>query len=104
MTPPGWLEVPAPAIDPGMLVCKAFFKDRLRVIFTTEEHGTKIVRHVSVSHASRYPTWEEIKDVRRDFFGTKHEAIMFLPPDNEYVNLHENCFHLWAKANGERWQ
>ena len=50
--------------------------------------------HISVSCKDRYPTWDELVAVKRAFAENKTMAI-YLPPDAEYVNLHENCFHLW---------
>lgn len=51
--------------------------------------------HLSISRKDRYPTWDEIKDARYAFLpGIKYMA-QILPPENEYVNIHNNCFHLW---------
>lgn len=101
----GWQKSPTalPLDFPGLIFSAAYQQGPLRVLFTTEDHGGQIVRHVSVSCADRYPTWDEIKKVRYDFFSDKHEAIMVFPPKSEYVNVHPNTFHLWAKANGARW-
>lgn len=51
--------------------------------------------HLSISHPRRYPTWDEIKAAR--YLLTPHNVTMamILPPPEEYVNIHENCFHLW---------
>lgn len=50
---------------------------------------------VSISHPSRYPGWEEIKDARYSLLPAGLNFAMMLPPLNEYVNIHQNCFHLW---------
>jgi hypothetical protein len=51
--------------------------------------------HLSISHESRYPTWDEIKEARYRLCPANINMAMFLPPKSEYVNIHENCFHLW---------
>lgn len=58
-------------------------------------------RHVSISHASRYPTWDEIKDVREQLCGEQETMAMILPPKSEYVNVHPFCFHLWQLNDKE---
>ena len=50
--------------------------------------------HLSISHRHRYPTWDEIKFARYEFLPGSKTIAMILPPTNEYVNLHQNCFHL----------
>jgi len=56
-------------------------------------HGT--LRHISISHKHRYPTWEEIKAVRAAFMPADVDAMMMLPVAADYVNLHPNTFHIW---------
>ena len=51
--------------------------------------------HISISHPRRYPTWEEIKAARYDLLPHDITMAMILPPPTEYVNVHQNCFHLW---------
>lgn len=50
--------------------------------------------HLSISHRHRYPTWDEIKFARYEFLPDAKTIAMILPPRNEYVNFHPNCFHL----------
>ena len=50
--------------------------------------------HLSISHPTRYPTWDEIRDARYDLLPDDCTMAMLLPPRAEYVNLHPNCFHL----------
>jgi hypothetical protein len=50
--------------------------------------------HMSVSHPTRYPTWDEIRDARYEFIPDEITMAMFLPPRDQYINVHENCFHL----------
>lgn len=61
--------------------------------------------HISVSRAGRYPTWEELKRVKDMFWHPEADVIQFLPPASEYVNIHENCFHLYGDVEGvRRWR
>ena len=58
-------------------------------------------KHISISHPSRYPTWDEIKEARNRFMPRDRDGFMVLPKKGEYVNIHQNCFHIWMplKAN-----
>ncbi|MBC7105665.1 MAG: hypothetical protein H5T97_06985 [Firmicutes bacterium] len=58
--------------------------------------------HLSISHPHRYPTWDEIKAAR--YALTPHNVTMalILPPPEEYVNVHPNCFHLWEIERPKR--
>ena len=59
--------------------------------------------HLSISHRlsdgsrrpGRYPTWEEIKDARYRFGPLDKTLAMLLPPQEEWVNVHDTTFHLW---------
>jgi len=59
--------------------------------------------HLSISHRlsdgttkpGRYPTWDEIHDARYRFAPLDKTMAMLLPPQEEYVNLHETTLHLW---------
>ena len=53
------------------------------------------LHHISLSHPSRLPTWEEVKEVREKVGDPKKFYVMVLPPKEYYVNLHPYCFHLW---------
>ena len=59
--------------------------------------------HLSISHRlsdgtrrpGRYPTWDEIKDARYRFGPLDKTLAMLLPPQSDYVNVHDTTFHLW---------
>lgn len=51
--------------------------------------------HASISHRRRDPYWHEIKAMRETFFPADIDAMMVLPKAEDYVNVHEHCFHLW---------
>jgi len=50
--------------------------------------------HLSISHPTRYPTWDDIKAARYDLLPDECTMAMLLPPSGEYINVHPNCFHL----------
>jgi hypothetical protein len=51
--------------------------------------------HLSISHEHRYPTWDEIAEVRYELIPDDVTMALLLPPAGEYVNAHPHCFHLW---------
>lgn len=55
----------------------------------------KMLWHLSMAHHERYPTWDEIADVRYSLVPDNVTMAMLLPPMNDYVNDHPYCLHLW---------
>lgn len=55
--------------------------------------------HMSISHPRRYPTWNEIKAARYELIPIGVTMAMLLPPPDQYINLHKNCFHLHQIPN-----
>jgi hypothetical protein len=53
--------------------------------------------HLSISHASRHPTWDEIKTARYRLLPEGLCFGMLLPPPGMYVNVpqQDHVFHLW---------
>ena len=43
----------------------------------------------------KIPTWEEIVDVKREFFDPEEECIHFIPRESEYVNIKPDCMHIF---------
>lgn len=56
--------------------------------------------HLSISFVnhkgvpSRYPTWDEITHARTELLPSKVGFVMHLPPEGEYVAVHDTTFHL----------
>ena len=50
--------------------------------------------HLSISHPHRYPDWDTIANARYALIPDDVTMMMYLPPQAEYVNIHNNCFHL----------
>jgi hypothetical protein len=51
--------------------------------------------HLSISRRDRLPNWEEVKRARYELVPDEVTMAMLLPPEDEYVNVQEYCFHLW---------
>jgi hypothetical protein len=62
--------------------------------FGTDKLPIARYKHTSISRKDRYPTWEEIKEIKELLHGDV-TVMQILPPKNYYVNLHDKCFHLW---------
>lgn len=53
--------------------------------------------HVSVSLASRTPTWAELEFVRKMLFKPHEIVVQFHVPSDKHINIHPNCLHLWRE-------
>jgi hypothetical protein len=51
--------------------------------------------HVSVSVATRCPTWEEMSHVKELFWADDECVVQFHPPKAEHINYMPYCLHLW---------
>jgi hypothetical protein len=51
--------------------------------------------HVSVSTATRCPTWEEMEFIKRLFFERDETAMQLHVPARDHINNHPYCLHLW---------
>lgn len=57
--------------------------------------------HVSISHEYKIPTWE-VMCMLKDLFFEESETVMQLhPAQSDYVNIHNNCLHLWRPIDKE---
>ena len=56
--------------------------------------------HLSISRNDRDPAWDEIATARYRLFSDIEEMAMYLPPLDEYVNLHPYTFHLHEVRRG----
>jgi hypothetical protein len=99
-----WRRQPAPvsmlAAIPGLRCYQKDVDDgHLMVLAGQEPAGF----HLSISHRTntspplpgRYPSWDEICEARDRFTPAANIMVQLLPPREEWVNLHETCFHLW---------
>ena len=51
--------------------------------------------HVSVSMKDRCPTWGEMEQVAKLFFGDWETAMQLHVPRSDHVNCHPFCLHWW---------
>jgi hypothetical protein len=85
-----WREGPCP-----IPMNRAYYAGDLKLFGGLEPAGW----HLSISHPRRNPTWEEIKQARYEFCPHDVTLAMILPPTDEYVNIHNFCFHLHQIPN-----
>lgn len=67
----------------------------LRIIKTLDNVAGEMWIHLSVSCRNRYPSWDELLDVRYKFFPNDVEVIQIFPPKGDYISEHKYTFHLW---------
>ena len=70
--------------------CRSYMMNGCRILVSNEPQGW----HLSISRRDRDPTWREIATARYRLLPDVPEMGMFLPPLDEYVNMHPFCFHL----------
>lgn len=64
--------------------------------------------HLSISFTdrrgkrSRYPTWDEITHARAELLPGDVAFVMHLPPEDQYVAVHDSTFHLYEHPEGNR--
>jgi len=52
-------------------------------------------QHVSVSHRTRCPSWNEMCFIKDMFWDPEDCAVQYHPARSQYVNNHAHCLHLW---------
>ena len=63
------------------------------VVFGFDEGGWE---HVSVSpYKGKLPTWDDMCEIKDIFWNDDEEVIQIHPKKSEYVNILDNCLHLW---------
>lgn len=65
------------------------------------ERDDKLWLHVSASCRSRTPSYEELCQVKLVFVGRKRKAIQIFATEEEHVNIHPHCLHLWCCLDGD---
>ena len=51
--------------------------------------------HVSVSHKTRTPKWDEMEKIKRMFFEDNETAMQLHVSVANHINVHDHCLHLW---------
>ena len=57
--------------------------------------------HVSVSLATRCPTWDEMCLVKSLFWDDEDCVMQLHPPRSQWINNHPHCLHLWRPIGRE---
>lgn len=57
--------------------------------------------HVSISRASKMPTYQDLDYAKRLFWGDDSTVMQLFVPLSDHINNHEFCLHLWRPINGE---
>lgn len=70
-----------------------------RIICARE--GTEKRWHLSISHAFRLPTWDEINAARDACIPADVWLCQPMPPREYWVNLHAHTLHLWSLKDEE---
>lgn len=71
---------------------------KYHVLASRNEEGWE---HVSVSTppAKKLPSWDVLSRIKNCFWNEDEDVIHWIPKQEEYVNLHPNCMHLWKIRN-----
>lgn len=91
-----WIRMLPPGALAGMKNQKAFYSDsHIKVLFSEDNTGKwGWLKHLSLSRRDRYPTWDEILETKEYFFGDI-DCMMVMPKKEDYINIHQFCFHIW---------
>ncbi len=64
-----------------------------------EEDGKRWV-HLSIAHARRQPSYQELAIAKVKFLGAEAMAFQVFAPKSQHVNIHANALHLWHCLDG----
>ncbi len=74
----------------------------LRVLVDCEEkEDGRQWLHVSYSRKSWTPNHDDTVKIKNAFIGSDLYAYAVFPPEENYVNIHAHCLHLWAMMEGD---
>lgn len=71
-------------------------QDGMTVISEVAEYAKRLWLHVSCAHASKLPSWADLREVKTVFCGPQRLALSIMPSEAEYVNIHPYVLHLWC--------
>ena len=94
---------PADGGGPRNTNCGSFVIPRNGLRFCVLVSDTDGWDHVSVTilNEERCPTWEEMCWVKGLFFKPNECVVQFHPSQDDYVNCHPYCLHLWKPQGRE---
>jgi hypothetical protein len=93
-----WLEVSAPGF--GQQAWRR--ADGLQVICSSDIEGDGHPwLHVSVSRKMQLPDYQDLCQVKKAFVGKRAKALMVFAPEDEHINDHPYCLHLFSRLDGD---
>ena len=99
---PWWLHTHRIPLEVQVRAATCALKNRDEaVILSAESHDGRTWLHMSISHATRVPKWDEYRDAKDLFLGTDRDAVQILPRQSRYVNVHPYTLHAFAPFVGE---
>ena len=91
----GYIEIPCPPLGIPSLEKYAYTRKGCNIIVSRDLYGGNKLRwHMSISRSDRMPNYEEVRDARYALVPNNVTMVMMFPPKEEWVNIHERCFHL----------
>jgi hypothetical protein len=57
--------------------------------------------HASVSAPGRTPSWEDMQFVKECFWERDDVVMQLHPAEEDYMNFHPYCLHLWRPLDAE---
>lgn len=96
----------------GLAAPKLYAMGALRILVSRDlvpggVPGGELRWHLSISHPSRYPTWDELGRARDALLPPELAFCVPHPPRSQWLSLHPNCFHLWEVQDApllEQWR
>lgn len=95
--------------DTTNLIIKEVSQDGLSgVIFKNGKPYASVIasdgggwEHVSIAPFNRriVPDWEDMCRLKDMFFHDDECCVQYHPPKSEYVNMMQNCLHIWKPLN-----
>lgn len=82
--------------DAGVWVCRPKPTGPVLRIIATTGAGWD---HVSISTATRCPTWDEMEWVKRRFFKDDEIAMQLHVTPEDHINMHPYTLHLWRPTD-----
>lgn len=83
-------------VDDRIMTSRYFKGGGFRLIVSVDLTHLGPLLHASLSHRARYPTWNELTDVRHWLWSEDEDVMMVFPRASDYVNIHPNCFHQFS--------
>lgn len=74
---------------------------KLKTINAIYSYGGEWEHCSVVAQGGRIPEWDDMCRIKDIFWGDEETVYQIHPPKSEYVNLVDNCLHLWRPTSGK---